>query len=106
MSFKCQLKRDLVLRFRLFPDTKITELSGVLSSGPDLSVVTVRKPYEGAEVVSLRLGKSYVWWLDDPWAALIAIAAISILLCLVGIIVLIFTHSRYVYSNFSLMYVH
>ncbi|XP_021344578.1 uncharacterized protein LOC110444533 [Mizuhopecten yessoensis] len=52
-------------------------------------------PYENANIYQTRLTKSYVWWIDDPWAALIALAAIIILLCIVGIIVLVFTHSRY-----------
>ncbi|XP_036359179.1 uncharacterized protein LOC118763608 [Octopus sinensis] len=39
--------------------------------------------------------KSFVWWMDDPWAALVALAAIIILLCLIGIIVVLFTWSRY-----------
>ncbi|GAB1602810.1 protocadherin beta-2-like [Argonauta hians] len=39
--------------------------------------------------------KSYIWWMDDPWAALVALAAIIILLCLIGIIVILFTWSRY-----------
>ncbi|KAK3090621.1 hypothetical protein FSP39_013220 [Pinctada imbricata] len=80
----------------LFPEARVTDLIGILRSNANLSAEVIRTPYEGASIVSLRLGKSYVWWLDDPWAALIAIAAISILLCLVGIIVLTFTHSRYI----------
>ena len=52
-------------------------------------VETVRRPYN-----QTGRGKSYVWWMDDPWAALVALAAIIILLAIVGIIVIIFTHSR------------
>jgi len=40
--------------------------------------------------------KSFVWWSDDPWAALLALAAIIVLLAIVGIVVLVFTHARYV----------
>lgn len=44
---------------------------------------------------SVMRTKSYIWWMDDPWAALVALAAIIILLCLIGIIVVLFTWSRY-----------
>jgi len=59
-----------------------------------VKVVTVRPPYYGNLGANIILSKSYIWWSDDPWAALVALAAISVLLCIVGIIVLVFTHSR------------
>ncbi|XP_052262784.1 protocadherin Fat 4-like [Dreissena polymorpha] len=61
----------------------------------NISVDDVHPPFTGNLQAQKVLSKSYVWWLDDPWAALIAITAISILLIIVGIIVLVFTHSRY-----------
>ena len=54
----------------------------------------VHAPYDDAEIIQIKLAKSYIWWSDDPWAALIALVGISILLCIAGIIVIIFTHSR------------
>jgi len=59
-------------------------------------VTIVHPPLAGEQAAQTVLAKSYIWWLDDPWAALIALTAISILLCIVGIIVLVFTHARYV----------
>jgi hypothetical protein len=70
----------------------------VINANIKLVVEDVHTPYTGALTRDVILAKSYIWWLDDPWAALIALAAISILLCIVGIIVLVFTHSRYVTS--------
>ncbi|XP_052824185.1 cadherin EGF LAG seven-pass G-type receptor 2-like [Octopus bimaculoides] len=54
------------------------------------SVITTYQPQRAAMKT-----KSFVWWMDDPWAALVALAAIIILLCLIGIIVVLFTWSRY-----------
>ncbi|KAL3875970.1 hypothetical protein ACJMK2_033864 [Sinanodonta woodiana] len=59
------------------------------------SVDKLRMPYTEGSELQFRITKSYVWWLDDPWAALIAITAISILLCMVGLVFIIFTHARY-----------
>ncbi|KAK3608192.1 hypothetical protein CHS0354_039207 [Potamilus streckersoni] len=59
------------------------------------TVDKIRTPYAEGSELQFRITKSYVWWLDDPWAALIAITAISILLCLVGLVYIIFTHARY-----------
>ena len=58
--------------------------------------IDIHEPYEDSELKVTILTKSYIWWTDDPWAALVALAGISILLCIVGIIVLVFTHSRLV----------
>ncbi|KAJ8318063.1 hypothetical protein KUTeg_003154 [Tegillarca granosa] len=44
----------------------------------------------GSNIVRLK-SKSYIWWTDNPWAALVALAAIIILLCLVAIIILFFS---------------
>ena len=56
----------------------------------------IRLPYGQGVLIRTRvvMTKSYIWWMDDPWAALVAMAAIIILLCIVGIIVIIFTYSR------------
>lgn len=58
--------------------------------------VDVREPYAdgSVNVYGYAKMKSYIWWMDDPYAAFIALAAIIILLCIVGIIVIIFTYSR------------
>ncbi|KAK3745550.1 hypothetical protein RRG08_040225, partial [Elysia crispata] len=61
----------------------------------DGDVESVHLPYQDPVNIVYRPFKSYIWWMDDPWAALVALAAIIILLALVGIIVIIFTHSRY-----------
>ncbi|RUS82557.1 hypothetical protein EGW08_009687, partial [Elysia chlorotica] len=58
-------------------------------------VESVHQPYPSPANVVAMPYKSYIWWMDDPWAALVALAAIIILLAIVGIIVIIFTHSRY-----------
>lgn len=62
----------------------------------NLVIEEVHPPFVGQTARDTILTKSYIWWTDDPWAALVALTAISILLCFVGIIVLVFTHSRYV----------
>ncbi|XP_055954929.1 protocadherin Fat 4 [Patella vulgata] len=61
-----------------------------------IEVERVRVPYAQAVLLRGMVTKSYIWWMDDPWAALIALAAIIILLSIVGIIVIVFTYSRYV----------
>ena len=60
----------------------------------NIEAIDIHEPYLDSQIRVEVLTKSYIWWTDDPWAALIALAAISILLCIVGIIVLVFTHSR------------
>lgn len=80
----------------LFPENVQNELKNKIGGDPTLEVITVRRPFDAEASRIFQLSKSYVWWLDDPWAALVALAAISILLCLVGLIVIIFTHSRLV----------
>nr|XP_034314272.1 protocadherin Fat 4 isoform X3 [Crassostrea gigas] len=79
----------------LFPGGDLGDLKNKIGGDPSLDVITIRKPFDSEASRIFQLSKSYVWWLDDPWAALVALAAISILLCLVGLIVIIFTHSRY-----------
>ncbi|XP_062579030.1 protocadherin Fat 3-like [Saccostrea cucullata] len=79
----------------LFPENVQDELKNRIGGDPSLKVIIIRKPFDSQASRIFQLSKSYVWWLDDPWAALVALAAISILLCLVGLIVIIFTHSRY-----------
>ncbi|XP_046579034.1 cadherin-99C-like [Haliotis rubra] len=64
----------------------------------------IRKPYQ-ANAMSrssaflgggvIQVTKSYVWWLNNPWAAFVALGAIIIVLSLVGIIVLLYLWSRY-----------
>lgn len=78
----------------LFPGGDLGDLKNKIGGDPSLDVITIRKPFDSEASRIFQLSKSYVWWLDDPWAALVALAAISILLCLVGLIVIIFTHSR------------
>lgn len=77
----------------LFTGTKIDEIGNILKDD-GVTVENIRPPYLDSQAIRTRITKSYVWWLDDPWAALIALVAISILLCIVGIIVIIFTSSR------------
>ena len=62
-------------------------------------VDNIRLPYGQSVIIRTMITKSYIWWMDDPWAALVAMAAIIILLCIVGIIVIIFTYSRSVGWN-------
>lgn len=78
----------------LFPGGDLGDLKNKIGGDPSLEVIAIRKPFDSEASRIFQLSKSYVWWLDDPWAALVALAAISILLCLVGLIVIIFTHSR------------
>ena len=40
--------------------------------------------------------KSYVWWTNDPWAALVAVAAVIFVIALVGIIILLNAYTRLV----------
>ena len=54
----------------------------------------IRLPFAETLAASLGISKSYIWFMDDSWAALVALAAIIILLCIVGIIVMLFAHSR------------
>ncbi|XP_041364043.1 protocadherin Fat 4-like [Gigantopelta aegis] len=49
----------------------------------------------GGGGVTVRLTKSYVWWLHNPWAALVSLACIIILLAIVAIIILLHTWARY-----------
>ncbi|KAL5018741.1 hypothetical protein ScPMuIL_004463 [Solemya velum] len=77
-------------------DAIITQLQNKLGGDLQVVVQTVRIPYQGLIDVKTLITKSYIWWMDDPWAALVALAAICILLSIVGIIVIIFTHSRYI----------
>ena len=80
------------------------------------TVVEVRKPYDLTVVTGLsqrlsdsaafsELGqfafslskpitKSHVWWTDDPWSALVALAGIVIILAIVGIIVIVRSYTR------------
>lgn len=71
-----------------------TRIGTVLGSVIQRQVDPIRLPYPAAVIYRNMKYKSYIWWMDDPWAALVALAAIIILLCIVGIIVIIFTHSR------------
>ncbi|XP_060080745.1 protocadherin Fat 4-like, partial [Ylistrum balloti] len=79
----------------IFTEDKTSNLNTRLQADNTLIIEKIRLPYQDANLYKTLLTKSYVWWIDDPWAALIALAAIIILLCIVGIIVLVFTHSRY-----------
>ena len=83
----------------LFTSAKINEINTGLNKGDNININIIRPPYANSAPIQTRITKSYVWWLDDPWAALIALAAIIILLSIVGIIVIIFTSSRYVYKT-------
>ena len=40
--------------------------------------------------------KSYVWWMNDPWAAFIALSAIVIVLGFIAIAILLYQWHRYV----------
>ena len=40
------------------------------------------------------LHKSYTWWLDDPWAAFVALGGLVIVLAFVAIIVLQMSYSK------------
>ncbi|GFN79862.1 protocadherin fat 4 [Plakobranchus ocellatus] len=73
----------------------IEEIKDKIRQGLDGEVEAIRLPHENSVILRDVMAKSYTWWLDDPWAALIALAAIIILLAIVGIIVIVFTHSRY-----------
>ena len=81
----------------LFTSDKINEINTGLSKGDKININIIRPPHANTAPIQTRITKSFVWWSDDPFAALIALAAISILLSIVGIIVIIFTSSRYVY---------
>ena len=71
-----------------------TEIATILSGNLERNVDPIRLPFGQQVFIRTRITKSYIWWMDDPWAALVALAAIIILLAVVGIIVIIFTHSR------------
>ncbi|RUS85649.1 hypothetical protein EGW08_006595, partial [Elysia chlorotica] len=108
--------------FRLFSNTAldlVTDLGDVTTLTklqPLNSVVggnlVVRRPYDLSVVTpasqdvlsalqaaaSLRIPtihKSYTWWLDDPWAAFVALGGLVILLALVAIIVLLRSYAKY-----------
>ena len=44
--------------------------------------------------LSKPITKSHVWWTDDPWSALVALAGIVIILAIVGVIVIVRSYTR------------
>lgn len=54
----------------------------------------IRLPYDVLTFTRTMLGKSYIWWMDDPWVALVALSAIIILLCIIAMVVIVFSYSR------------
>ena len=70
------------------------------------TVQTIRRPFEAENIVGisdeLQLSrnitptKSYVWWMNDPWAAFIALSAIIILLGIIAVVILLYQWNRYV----------
>lgn len=44
--------------------------------------------------IRVRPTKSYVWWMNDPWAGFVALAAIIILLGLIALTILLYQWSR------------
>jgi len=78
-------------------NVNIATIKIIIENQRGVVVETVRKPFnQSLFVVQPPLkAKSYNWWVDDPWSALVALAAIIILLAVVCIIVIAFSHSRY-----------
>eukprot|EP00745_Piridium_sociabile_P042201 TRINITY_DN84561_c0_g1_i2.p1 TRINITY_DN84561_c0_g1~~TRINITY_DN84561_c0_g1_i2.p1 ORF type:complete len:313 (-),score=73.06 TRINITY_DN84561_c0_g1_i2:127-1065(-) len=70
-------------------------ITTIIGEALNKDVDNIRLPYSDTVIYRSQITKSYLWWMDDPWAPLVALAAIIILLAIVGIIVIIFSHSRY-----------
>lgn len=42
-----------------------------------------------------RPTKSYIWWMNDPWAGFVALSAIIILLGLIALVILLYQWNRW-----------
>lgn len=60
----------------------------------EIAMEQIHLPFDSRVIKEIQLTKSYVWFVDDPYAALLALAAILILLSIVGIMVVMFSWSR------------
>lgn len=80
--------------YRILSVDRQNRITTAVGGSLNKAVDNIRLPYGQSIIIRRMITKSYIWWMDDPWAALVAMAAIIILLCIVGIIVIIFTYSR------------
>ncbi|KAL5018734.1 hypothetical protein ScPMuIL_004456 [Solemya velum] len=84
------------------PQEILENLRDLLDNVGDVESIHV--PYNPSDVSGMsdvlggtvvRLTKTYRWWLDDPWVALLIMAGIIILVCIVTLIILGMSWNRY-----------
>ncbi|KAK7482291.1 hypothetical protein BaRGS_00026419 [Batillaria attramentaria] len=79
----------------LLSEGKQTVITTVIGNELNKEVDNIRLPFGQTVIVRTMITKSYIWFTDDPWAPLVALAGIIILLAIAAIIYLIFSNSRY-----------
>lgn len=72
-----------------FDLTAVTGLSQRLADSEALSELS-----QFAFSLSKPITKSHVWWTDDPWSALVALAGIIIILAIVAVIIILRSYNR------------
>ncbi|KAK0044204.1 protocadherin-like wing polarity protein stan [Biomphalaria pfeifferi] len=82
----------------------VSKIRSEVGSSLSSNIEAIRQSYGSNVIIKPMLIKSYIWWMDDPWAALIALASIIMLLSVVGIVVISFSYARY--RNYVLKYRH
>ncbi|KAK7004767.1 protocadherin-like wing polarity protein stan, partial [Biomphalaria glabrata] len=82
----------------------VSKIRSAVGSSLSSNIEAIRQSYGSNVIIKPMLTKSYIWWMDDPWAALIALASIIMLLSVVGIVVISFSYARY--RNYVLKYRH
>uniref|UniRef100_A0A2C9LIH5 Cadherin domain-containing protein n=1 Tax=Biomphalaria glabrata TaxID=6526 RepID=A0A2C9LIH5_BIOGL len=82
----------------------VSKIRSAVGSALSSNIEAIRQSYGSNVIIKPMLTKSYIWWMDDPWAALIALASIIMLLSVVGIVVISFSYARY--RNYVLKYRH
>ena len=83
----------IFLPFRLIMNTPAQ--SAIINNMRDVILVKlIRPPYQAIRSEGINFWKTYFYLDGELWSALIALACIIILLCIVGIVVICFLWAR------------
>jgi len=73
----------------------LTAVSGLSASLSDSAYLDELGQFAASIGNVGSITKSHVWWTDDPWSALVALAGIVIILTIVAIIIIFRSYQRY-----------
>ncbi|XP_041363172.1 uncharacterized protein LOC121378881 isoform X2 [Gigantopelta aegis] len=86
---------DPMTKDRVMSDDTKRTLGSKLKNKLNLVIGDFRLPHPETNIVVRTMTKSYIWWLTNPWAALVAVAVMIILICIINFIVIVFSYSKY-----------